>query len=181
MIKIAEKGEYSCCQLEEQDWDAYLLFAENSYEESGITPEERTLGDMVKSFRTSFFAHIPFGLFHGINIIGHAHVILPSTDSKFSVPQINGSYILEPYRGEKLGDLLHEARLEYIHKHTSYDTVQTEIWKKNGTSISVAKRNGFEITEQPATNGGDYFVLQRSIDRQTPNVVSQHAPPILGM
>lgn len=106
---------------------------------------------------------VPFGLFKG----DPAHPIGETSIRFWPDAVFTGSYVKKAHRGNRLVDLLYEARMKYLQTR-GIGYAQSDIEDENGPSRKAAERNGFEPAGQTYEDDQIIWHYARAIPALSP-------------
>lgn len=167
-----QRVPFSFRPLSPKDWQLYRdirLATHADFGDSELLRTESFHKDDYWQNELSDSSSKRFGLFHGDQIAGMTEI---STKESVCVPfyEFTGSYILKEFRNRKLGDLLHQGRLDYLRENIDGQAkVLTKIWHENIASQKVAERNGFLYRETIMEGECPYRVYTRDLHNELPS------------
>jgi RimJ/RimL family protein N-acetyltransferase len=151
---------FSCRPLSGEDWMIYrtirLALWEDSHEVERKA-EDEARGPAYWQQEATNSPYKNFVLFDGSHPIGMTMISF-SESLVPSACEFTGSHILKSYQGRKLGDLLHQARKDYLRATNGPAKILTEIWPAAARSRAVVERNGFTKFATIQDENGDHDI-----------------------
>ena len=168
MYTLVKNNDYICVRLEEDDFGVFksaftACTAEKEAPDINLTDViNKTDGECLRVFfedpDVDHFVLLEKEQDGDLSIIGEARICYHGDRA-----ELEDLHILESERGQRLSDLLHEARLLYLaNEEPQISFVTLHIYDWNIPSIKAAKRNGFRESENKT--GGNFLPFSRNLD-----------------
>ena len=169
MKLMAERDNYACVLLEENDFDIFKIGFDSVCDE-----KESWDPELVEKIKASNYEMLQFffedpDVDHLI-LIEHGEddskVIIGDTSIMYgeNKAELEDLFISKSHRNKGLADLLYEGMLQQVVEkkpHLHYATLGINDW--NTSSIKAAERNGFRATQEDKENGG-FIPFSRKLD-----------------
>ena len=145
LMAESDNGQYQCFLLEEGEMDAAITVISLDREDyEGLSPQRHQevwdiAGNTLQGSGDELFALVDT---HNDRLVGKGMIDFVIED----IPEITGSYVLPEERGQRLVDILYEARMLSL-REQGYGEVMGRISLDNHASYKAATRNGFEVFE----------------------------------
>jgi RimJ/RimL family protein N-acetyltransferase len=142
----SENGQYQCFLLEEGEIDAAITVISLDREDfDDLSPERQQDVWNAAHYTLSGDAYEMFALVdtHNDRLVGKGMIDFKIED----IPEITGSFVLPEERGQRLVDILYQARMLSL-REQGYEEVMGRISLDNHASFKAATRNGFEVFDR---------------------------------
>lgn len=170
LMAESDNGQYQCFLLEEGEMDAAITVISLDRENfDDLSPERQQEVWDIASSTLQGSAYEMFALVdtHNDRLVGKGMIDFVIED----IPEITGSYVLPEERGQRLVDILYEARMLSL-REQGYGEVMGRISLDNHASYKAATRNGFEVFEPDtgvAPIGNEPRLVKRALEPLKPN------------